>query len=211
PRSMRTTTSGRRPRPPRARRGSSDGLRRHLRFAAGPCLRRIDARGSPPVRERRRRGRVPVNTNDTAAIAAVVVTHESAATIDDCLSRLRAARGVSQVRVVDNDSRDDTLAIVQRHAAADPRVRFIANPDNPGCRPEPDALARLRTHAGAIAGGALLGADLVDQAGVRDGAARRNDPDFGAMLGGPFRARTGRPLDVPADDAQPLQRVEAVS
>src|SRR5690606_8820083 len=234
PRSMRTTTSGRRPRPPRARRGSSDGLRRHLRFAAGPCLRRIDARGSPPVRERRRRGRVPVNANDTAAIAAVVVTHESAATIDDCLSRLRAARGVSQVRVVDNDSRDDALAIVQRHAAADPRVRFIANPDNPGfgvacnqgardgdapwlafvnpdCLPEPDALARLRTHAGAIAGDALLGADLVDQAGVRDGAARRNDPDFGAMLGGPFRARTGRPLAVPADDAQPLPRGAAVA
>src|SRR5690606_7412548 len=66
-------------------------------------------------------------------------------------------------------------------------------------------------HADAAGGDVLLGADLVYEAGVRDGAARRNDPDFGAMLGGPFRARTGRPLDVPADDAQPLQRVEAVS
>src|SRR3546814_5284329 len=66
------------------------------------------------------------------SVAAIVVTHESAATIDDCLARLRAARGVSQVRVVDNGSRDDTLAIVQRHAATDPRVHFIANPDNPG-------------------------------------------------------------------------------
>ena len=167
-------------------------------------------------------------------IAAIVVTHQSAATIDDCLSRLRAAAGVSQVRVVDNDSRDDTLAIVQRHAAADPRVHFIANPDNPGfavacnqgardsdapwlafvnpdCLPEPDALARLRAHAEAMAGEALLGADLADEAGVRDGAARRNDPDFGAMLRGPFRARAGRPLDVPRDDTAVLQRVEAVS
>ncbi len=167
-------------------------------------------------------------------IAAVVVTHQSAATIDDCLSRLRAADAVAQIRVVDNDSRDGTLAVVQRHAAADPRVHFIANPDNPGfavacnqgardsdapwlafvnpdCLPEPDALARLLAHAGAVPGDALLGVDLVDEAGVRDGAARRNDPDFGAMLRGPFRARAGRPLDVPVDDAQQLQRVEAIS
>ena len=167
-------------------------------------------------------------------IAAIVVTHQSAETIDDCLARLRVARGVSQVRVVDNDSRDDTLAIVQRHAAADPRVRFIANPDNPGfavacnqgardgdapwlafvnpdCLVEPGALARLLAHAQAIEGDTLLGADLVDEAGVRDGAARRNAPDFGAMLRGPLRARDGRPLDVRADDARPLQRVEAIS
>src|SRR3546814_7060770 len=70
---------------------------------------------------------VPVSSGE--GVAAIVVTHESAATIDDCLARLRAARGVSQVRVVDNGSRDDTLAIVQRHAATDPRVHFIANPD----------------------------------------------------------------------------------
>jgi len=167
-------------------------------------------------------------------IAAVVVTHHSAQTIDECLARLRAADGVVQVRVVDNDSTDGTLAIVQRHAAADPRVRFIGNPDNPGfavgcnqgaracdapwlafvnpdCLPEAGALARLRAHARTLPGQALLGADLVDPAGVRDGAARRNDPDFGAMLRGPFGARAGRPLDVPADDAQPLQRVDAVS
>src|SRR3546814_10852174 len=70
---------------------------------------------------------VPVSSGE--GVAAIVVTHERAATIDDCLARLRAARGVSQVRVVDNGSRDDTLAIVQRHAATDPRVHFIANPD----------------------------------------------------------------------------------
>lgn len=167
-------------------------------------------------------------------IAAIVVTHQSAATIDDCLSRLRAADAVTQVRVVDNDSRDGTLAIVQRHAAADPRVHFIANPDNPGfavacnqgardsdapwlafvnpdCLPEPGAFARLRAHAEAMPDDALIGADLVDEVGVRDGAARRNAPDFGAMLRGPFRARAGRPLDVPADDALPLQHVEAIS
>jgi GT2 family glycosyltransferase len=167
-------------------------------------------------------------------IVAIVVTHQSAETIDDCLSRLRAAVGVSQVRVVDNDSRDDTLAIVQRHAAADPRVRFIGNPDNPGfavacnqgardsdapwlafvnpdCLVEPDTLARLLAHARACDGPVLLGSDLVDPSGVRDGAARRNDPDFGAMLRGPLRTGAGRPLDVPVDEARAVQEVEAIS
>lgn len=65
-------------------------------------------------------------------VTAVVVTYQSASTIDECLRRLRAADSVAAVRVVDNGSEDGTMAIVQRHAAADPRVRFIANPDNPG-------------------------------------------------------------------------------
>lgn len=169
-----------------------------------------------------------------AGICAVVVSHESATTIDDCLLRLRASDGVAEVRVVDNASSDATLAIVQRHALDDARVRFIANPDNPGfsvacnqgardgaaawlafvnpdCLVEADALARLRAHAAALGGDALLGADLVDEDGVRDGAARRSDPDFGAMLRGPLRAGGGRPLDVAVDEAQPLQRVDAIS
>lgn len=164
-----------------------------------------------------------------AAIAVVVVSHRSGSTIDDCLARLRAADDVAQVRVVDNASDDGTLAIVQRHAAADPRVRFIANPDNPGfatacnqgaracdapwlafvnpdCLVEPDTLARLRAHATAL-DGALLGADLVDEAGVRDAAARRRDPRFARMLREPSAARLG----VAVDDARPLQRVDAVS
>lgn len=162
------------------------------------------------------------------AIGAIVVTHASEETIDECLSRLRAAAGVVAVRVVDNASRDDTLAIVQRHALADPRVRFIANPDNPGfaaacnqgaaacdaawlafvnpdCLVDVESLARLRDHA-RDAGGALVGADLVGEDGMRDAAARRRDPDFGAMLRDPRRSRLG--VDV---DDLPLQRVDAVS
>ena len=164
-----------------------------------------------------------------SAIAAVVVTHQSAATIDDCLSRLRESRDVAAIRVVDNASTDETMAIVQRHAAADPRLRFVANPDNPGfavacnqgardgdtawlafvnpdCLVEADTLARLRAHAAAL-GEALLGADLVDEAGRRDAAARRRDPAFAAMLRTPSAARLG----VPVDDALPVQRVDAVS
>ncbi len=164
------------------------------------------------------------------SIAAIVVSHESAATIDECLQRLRACDGVAAIRVVDNGSRDGTLAIVQRHALTDPRLRFVANPDNPGfsaacnvgardvdadwlafvnpdCLPESDALVRLREHALDAGGCALVGADLVDEHGVRDGAARRRAPDFIAML----FSRSARDLALPADDRQALQRVEAVS
>lgn len=165
------------------------------------------------------------------AIGAVVVSYQSAATLDECLRRLRAAADVVAIRVVDNDSSDGSLDIVQRHALQDARVRFIANPDNPGfavacnqgarelrgvadwlafvnpdCLVQADTLARLRMHALALGGG-LVGADLVDEDGMRDAAARRRDPDFAAMLASPRAARLG----VAREDAQALQRVDAVS
>ena len=168
---------------------------------------------------------------DRADIAVVVVSHESASTLEDCLLRLRAARGVAEIRVIDNASLDGTLDIIQRHAAMDPRVRFIGNPDNPGfavaCNQgvgettapwlafvnpdlmvETDTLSRLRLHADALAGEVLLGVDLVDEAGHRDEAARRRDPDFRAMLSSPSRASK---LGVPANEDESLQRVDAVS
>lgn len=165
-------------------------------------------------------------------IAVVVVTYQSAETIDACLSRLRAADGVTCIRVVDNASTDGTLDVVQRHALADARLRFIGNPDNPGfgvaCNQgaadagdtagwlafvnpdalvEPDTLARLRGHAPRESRPMLLGADLVDEAGVRDEAARRRDPDFAAML----TRSAARRLGVPFDADAVLQPVQAVS
>ena len=167
-------------------------------------------------------------------VAAVVVTYQSASTIDECLTRLRAAEGVDAIRVVDNDSRDDTLEVVQRHAVADARVRFIANPDNPGfsvaCNQgardvdaawlafvNPDCLVERDTFTRMLAlvpdgTSLLLGADLVDEAGRRDPAARRSDPDFGRMLQGVLRNPAGKsPLAGAIDDTLPLQPVEAVS
>jgi len=170
------------------------------------------------------------------SIAAIVVTYRSAETIDDCLQRLRAAADVVAIRVVDNGSEDGTLEIVQRHATGDARVRFIANPDNPGfavacnqgardvgagahwlafvnpdCLVDADTLARLSALA-APRGDCLIGADLVDEQGVRDGAARRNDPDFAAMLADLLKgASPTAKLDVIADDGKELQPVEAVS
>jgi len=178
-----------------------------------------------------------------ADIAAVVVSHQNEATIDDCLARLRGSTGVAAIRVVDNLSTDATLDIVQRHALADPRVRFVANPDNPGfavgcnqgvaaladlstppvwlafvnpdCLLDADQLSQLRALALPHAP-ALIGADLVDEAGVRDPAARRRDPDFGAMLAGIAgvlfkRASASGPMAVPIDAARELQPVEVIS
>ena len=172
----------------------------------------------------------PTATTPAAdGIAVVVVTFQSASTIQDCLQRLRTASGVVEIRVVDNASTDGTLALVQRHAVADRRIRFIANPDNPGfgvgcnqgaadstapwialVNPDllvgTDALSRLRNHARGV-DPALLGADLVDVAGERDAAARRSDPVFARMLHRPSAARLG----VPPDEALAVQPVEAVS
>lgn len=168
---------------------------------------------------------------EPAGIAVVVVTHASAASIDDCLMRLRMAHGVDEIRVVDNASTDDTMEIVQRHALQDARVRFIANPDNPGfavgCNQgardsrspwlafvnpdlmvEADTLSRLRAHAREAGGDVLLGVDLVGEDGVRDAAARRRDPVFAAMLRAPAAAAR---LGVPVDEDASLQPVDAVS
>ena len=65
-------------------------------------------------------------------IGVIVVSYQSISTLDACLERLRSAIGVAAIRVVDNASTDGTVALVQRHATADSRLRFIANPDNPG-------------------------------------------------------------------------------
>ena len=162
-------------------------------------------------------------------IAVVVVAYNSEETLDECLARLRAAQGVEEIRVVDNASRDAGIDIVQRHALADARLRFIANPDNPGfavacnqgaaastapwlafvnpdCFIEADTLARLRD-AAASRGDALVGGVLRGEDGALDAAARRRDPDFAAML----RSRRARELSIPRDPAAPLQPVDAVS
>jgi len=164
-----------------------------------------------------------------ATIAAIVGAYNSEATIEVCLQRLRAAGDVAEIRVVDKNSSDSTLDIVQRHALADPRLRFIANPDNPGfaqacnqgasasrapwlafvnpdCFVEADTLAQLRAAASAVGGG-LVGAALCDEDGVWDAAARRRDPQFAAML----HSARARDLSVPRDAAQALQPVDAVS
>lgn len=165
-----------------------------------------------------------------AGVAVVVVSYRSASTLDACLTSLRQAAHVTQIRVVDNGSDDDSVAIAQRHALADARLRFIANPDNPGfavacnqgaaasdapwlafinpdCSVPADTFTRLLAHAQTLSGDVLLGCEQVDSQGRADAAVRRRDPDFAAML----RNRSARQLAIARDPALTLQPVQALS
>lgn len=163
----------------------------------------------------------------STGIAAIVVSYRSAETIEACLEALKAASGVEEIRVVDNGSDDGTMDVVQSLSARDARIRFIANPDNPGfataCNQgaqasaspwlafvnpdlmvEKDSLSRLVE--AAAHNEALMGAVLIDEHGIEDPASRRRAPDFAAML----RNTSARDLAV-ARSAEPYQHVDAIS
>lgn len=170
-------------------------------------------------------------TARAAAIAAIVVSYRSATTLHECLSRLRAARDVGEILVVDNASDDGSAGMAQAHAHADPRVRVLENGANigfgaacnqgvragesawlafvnPDCRVEPDSLARLRERLVASDARGLIGADLVDEKGVRDAAARRCEPTLARLLAGAGRRAS---VAMPVDSTAPLQAVDAIS
>lgn len=172
------------------------------------------------------------------AVDAVVVAYDSASTIDACLRSLLAQPGVARVRVVDNGSRDGTVARVRAIAASDGRVTIDTLSHNPGfaagCNagaraaagaPSPwllfvnpdlelpdGAVARLLAHAQRMADEGrmpgVLGADLRDAGGLRDRAARRRDLALSRMLLGAGRRDA---LDMEPDEALTLQPVEACS
>lgn len=167
----------------------------------------------------------------TADIAVVVVSHQSASTIGDCVCRLLVCEGVGAVVVVDNASTDGTVEIVESLLDADPRLQLLANDDNPGfgtacnqgaarcdlpwlalvnpdCLLEPGDMARLRAHADARNDAGLLGAVLLDAGGAQDPASHRRDATLARLLGG----RGGRDsLSIEPDPALALQPVEAIS
>lgn len=170
-------------------------------------------------------------TVQARGIAAIVVTYRSAETIELCIERLRSADGVTAIRVVDNASDDGTVQVVQRLASIEPRLRFIANPENPGfavgcnqgaracseptlafvnpdCLVDADTLSRLKSWSARL-DGALVGAELRDEDGVVDAASRRRDPDFSAMVAGIFGGGATTLAVRSSGDA--IQPVDAIS
>jgi GT2 family glycosyltransferase len=169
------------------------------------------------------------------AVDAVVVSYDSASTIDASLRALLLQPELASVRVVDNGSRDDTVRRVEAMAAGDSRIVLIRQPDNPGfaagcnagaravARGEPSpwllfvnpdlelppgALARLLAHASAMLRPAVLGADLRDSAGQQDPAARRRDLSLWQMV---LAAGRRGALDIEPDDMLVVQPVDACS
>jgi hypothetical protein len=174
---------------------------------------------------------MPAMPEPVARVAAVVVSYESAATIERCLAALQAQPGLAMIQMVDNGSRDDTVARVRSIAASDPRIRIMALPGNPGfaagcnagaaavdadwllfVNPDlelpVDGLPRLLAHAARLPRLGALGADLRDSEGRRDPAARRHDLSLARMLGA-GGAREG--LSVAVDEARAVQPVDACS
>jgi GT2 family glycosyltransferase len=70
----------------------------------------------------------PLVAQASVDLAVVVVTYNSAATIEACLRSIQA-EGPAEIIVVDNASRDDTVSLL---AASFPNLRLIANPVNEG-------------------------------------------------------------------------------
>lgn len=147
-------------------------------------------------------------TDGAARVDAVVVTYDSASTIDACLCALLGQPGIARVCVVDNGSRDGTVARVEAIAREEARVHLSRLAHNPGfaaaCNAGADApgdarspwllfvnpdvelpagaLGRLLGHAAARPRLGALGADLRDAAGQRDAAARRHDLTLSRVL-----------------------------
>lgn len=169
------------------------------------------------------------------AVDAVVVSYDSASTIDACLRALLVQPELASVRVVDNGSRDDTVRRVEAMAAGDPRLVLIRQPRNPGfaagcnagaravARSEPSpwllfvnpdvelpagALARLLAHAATMPRAGVLGADLRDAGERRDPAARRRDLSLWRMV---LAAGRRAALDVEPDDRLAVQPIDACS
>ncbi len=62
----------------------------------------------------------------TDLVSVVIPAYNASATLDETLQSVRAQTYKTlEILVVDDGSRDDTVAIAERHAAADPRVRVI--------------------------------------------------------------------------------------
>ncbi len=167
----------------------------------------------------------------TARVAAVVVSYNSASTLPACLDALLAESDVVEVCVVDNGSRDDSVALLRARASTEPRLRVLEQPDNPGfavgCNRgaentsaafllfvnpdvvlEAGSVNRLLAHQSAHDSIGILSADLRDAQGNRDGAARRLDLSVSRMLRA-FGARHA--LSIPVDTSASVQTVEACS
>lgn len=180
----------------------------------GSVERQVEAAGS------RRKG----------VIGVVVVSYNSAETIQRCLRSIQSNPAVSRIVVIDNHSTDATATQVQEVAFDEPRLRFFRNRHNRGfgmaCNQgasalaepwiafinpdvylEADTLTRLLAHGAERAGAGLLGVELYDVNGDIDRNSRRQDMSLCQLLrDGGHRDSVYEP-----GNGEPLQCVDAIS
>lgn len=74
-----------------------------------------------------------MDAGSTPVITVSLVTHNGARWLDGCLASLRAQTLADfELLVVDNASTDDTLRLLRREAATEPRMRLVESVDNLG-------------------------------------------------------------------------------
>jgi N-acetylglucosaminyl-diphospho-decaprenol L-rhamnosyltransferase len=164
-------------------------------------------------------------------IGVVIVTHQSASTIGECLQKLSMAMEVRRIVIVDNNSSDATLALIQAASVQDNRIFLVKNKENigfaaacnqgasalsepwlvfinPDVYVQPDSLLKLRDSAIDFAGAGMLGVEFVDEKGNVDPAARRFDLSLVEL----FQRRGNMSfLYMGRDDSVRVQKVEACS
>ena len=93
-----------------------------------PCPER-----QPDKRALLTRSIVSLQAGVPGKVSIIIVTYESASTIEDCLaSLLRTKLAIDEIIVVDNGSQDATVDLVSRLAVRDPSIQLIRNGENLG-------------------------------------------------------------------------------
>ncbi|GAA4030897.1 glycosyltransferase family 2 protein [Allokutzneria multivorans] len=114
---------------PRSTRESGRPLRRAATFVAAASVLRT---AYTLVNLRRQRPIAAEPLREQPTVSVIVPARDEAATIDACLTALRAQTHTAlRILVVDDGSTDDTAAIVDRHAEEDPRVRVVESDGPP--------------------------------------------------------------------------------
>ncbi|MCB1568497.1 MAG: glycosyltransferase family 2 protein [Xanthomonadales bacterium] len=134
-------------------------------------------------------------------VTAVVVSHDSGGELGDCIADLLAQDVTLQIIVVDNASRDGSLAALPQHSALErienarnvgfgvacnqgvarataPTLLFV----NPDCRLPADTLSRLLGHLEHRPDLGMLGARLLNRDGSVQAAAERQTPHPGEAI-----------------------------
>jgi N-acetylglucosaminyl-diphospho-decaprenol L-rhamnosyltransferase len=131
--------------------------------------------------------------------SVVVVAANSGGDLGECVQHVLSSTAPVEVIVSDNASQDGSIEALAGRWRGDARLRIIHNGTNlgfgagcnrgaaqaqgdallflnPDCQIEPDTVASLRAVADADDRIGLLGADIVNVAGVAEPASRRRDP-----------------------------------